>query len=115
MIPDPTQKVKIPVSHHGFRAMPPPSAPLILEGEESRTPAVEVKEEILEMREMKVANKTDGATYSSYYWVVDSQFARIRKLNGFARIRPGYARLLDIVRIALLLTASPAARIRNSH
>ena len=48
-------------------------------------------------------------------WVVDSQFARIRKLNGFARIRPGYARLLDIVRIALLSTASPAARIRNSH
>ena len=48
-------------------------------------------------------------------WVVDSQFARIRKLTGFARIRPGYARLLDIVRIALLLTASPAARIRNSH
>ena len=48
-------------------------------------------------------------------WVVDSQFATIRKLNGFARIRPGFARLLDIVRIALLLTASPAARIRNSH
>ena len=48
-------------------------------------------------------------------WVVDSQFARIRKLNGFARIRPRYARLLDIVRIALPLTASPAARIRNSH
>ena len=38
-------------------------------------------------------------------WVVDSQFARIRKLNGFARIRPGYTRLLDVVRIALLLTA----------
>ena len=47
--------------------------------------------------------------------VVDSQFARIRKLNGFERIRPGYARLLDIVQIALLVTASPAARIRNSH
>ena len=48
-------------------------------------------------------------------WVVDSQFARIRKLIGFARIRPGYARLLDIVRIALPLTPSPAGRIRNSH
>ena len=48
-------------------------------------------------------------------WDVDSQFARICKLNGFARIRPGYARLLDIVRIAMILTASPAARIRNSY
>ena len=42
-------------------------------------------------------------------WVVDSQFATIRKLNGFARIRPGFAMLLDIVQIALLCyTASPA-------
>ena len=54
-------------------------------------------------------------TKANTSWVVDSQFARIRKLNGFARIPPGYARLLDIVRIAVLLTASPAARIRNSH
>jgi hypothetical protein len=53
------------------------------------------------------------ARNGAIYWVVDSQFARIRKLNGFARIRPRYARLL--VRIALILTASPAARIRNSH
>ena len=35
-------------------------------------------------------------------WVVDSQFATIRKLNGFARVRPGFAMLLDIVQIALL-------------
>ena len=35
--------------------------------------------------------------HSLFLWVVDSQFARIRKMNGFARIRPGYPRLLDIV------------------
>ena len=63
------------------------------------------------------SQRVDPIGWNSVFstWVVDSQFARIRKLNGFARIRPGYARLLDIVRIALLLTASPADRIRNSH
>ena len=57
-----------------------------------------------------------GEHYSSVdCWVVDSQFARFRKLNGFARSRPGYARLLDNVRIALLVTASPAARIERNR
>ena len=37
-------------------------------------------------------------TIHQFSWVVGSQFARIRKLNGFARIRPGFAMLHDIVR-----------------
>ena len=47
-------------------------------------------------------------------WVGDSQFATIRKLNGFVRIRPGFAMLLDIVQIALLYCLA-CELIRNSH
>jgi len=54
-------------------------------------------------------------------WVDHSQFATIRKLNGFARIRPGFAMLFDIVPAcdALCLRAclrySACELIRNSH
>ena len=43
-----------------------------------------------------------------FTWVADSQFATIRKLNGFARIRPGFAMLPDILRFNQDATASPA-------
>jgi len=60
-------------------------------------------EEVFRMREEEKRRKRDERELMKVptpkpriSWVEDSQFARIRKLSGFARIRPGIARLLDI-------------------
>ena len=54
------------------------------------------------------SRKAAGTVCALNSWVVDSQFATIRTLNRFARIRPGFAMLLDILRFNQDATASPA-------